>query len=88
MSGEFLRAALRLAVLIFGLALVMLPFQGPGSGEFVVTVMSAVVGGLFVLAVIWLLRTSVPRIPDAGDKRDRKALNGPPPLSTREKGDR
>lgn len=85
MSGEFLRAALRLAVLIFGLAVVMLPFQPPGSGAFVVTVISAVIGGLFVLAVIWLLRTSAPPIPHVDDKRDRKGLNGPSPLSREER---
>jgi fumarate reductase subunit D len=79
MSTEFLHGALRLAVLILLLALVMLPFQPRASGEFVVTVMAAIVGGLFVLAVIVLLRWSTPRLPPALDDQSRKALNGPPP---------
>ena len=79
MSAEFLRGALRLAVLILLLALAMLPFQPRTSGEFVVTVMAAVVGGLFVIAVIVLLRWSAPALPPALDERHRKALNGPPP---------
>jgi fumarate reductase subunit D len=78
-STEFLRGALRLAVLILLLALVMLPFQPRTSGEFVVTVLAAVVGGLFVLAVVVLLRWSAPRLPPPLDDRHRKALNGPPP---------
>jgi fumarate reductase subunit D len=84
MSGEFLRAAMRLAILIFGLAIVMLPFQPRDSGEFVVTVVAAVVGALFVLAVIWLLRWSAPPIPAGDDDRRAKALNGPAPREERD----
>jgi predicted MFS family arabinose efflux permease len=73
---EFLRGALRLALLIFLVALAMLPFQPRGSGEFVVTVLALVVGGLFVLAVVVLVRWSAPRVPVAGDNPMAKALNG------------
>jgi fumarate reductase subunit D len=83
-SGEFLRAALRLAVLILGLAIVMLPFQPRDSAEFVVTVMAAAVGGLFVLAVIWLLRWSSPPIPRLDDNGKAKGLNGPAPREERD----
>jgi hypothetical protein len=73
---EFLLGALRLALLIFLLALVMLPFQPRASGEFVVTVLALLVGGLFVLAVVVLIRWSAPQPPVGVDDRIPKALNG------------
>jgi len=70
MDPQLLRAALRMAVLIAGLALVMLPFQPSGSAEFVVTVMAAVVGLVFLAVVAWLARTAHPPLPrSAGEQR-------------------
>jgi predicted MFS family arabinose efflux permease len=71
---EFLQAAFRLGVLIVVLALAMLPFQPRASAEFVVTVLAAVIGGLFLLAVVLMVRWSVPRLPP-DDKPRAKALN-------------
>lgn len=75
MAPEVLQAAFRIAILILLLSLAMLPFQPAGSGAFVVTVLSAVVGGAFVGAVALLARWSSPGLPNAGDKRGVKGLN-------------
>ena len=53
-----LQAALRVAILILLAAVLMLPFQPPNSAEFVVTVLAAVVGLLFVGLVVLLVRLS------------------------------
>jgi hypothetical protein len=63
---EALRAALRLAVLILIASLAMLPCQPAGSAEQVVTVLAAVVGALFVAAVVVVIRSSGPRTPPRG----------------------
>lgn len=63
MAPEALKAALRLALLILIAALAMLPFQRAGSPEQVVTVLAAVVGALFVGAVIAVARLTGPRTP-------------------------
>ena len=70
---ELLRGALRIGVLVFGLAVLTLPFQPRDSAEFVVTVMAAVVGALFVLGVLLLGRGANPRVPSAG--KERKGYN-------------
>jgi amino acid transporter len=57
-------AALRVAVLILVVALVMLPFQPPNSAEFVVTVLAAVVGLIFVGLVALIARLSGSRPPN------------------------
>ena len=59
-----LQAALRVAVLILIVALAMLPFQPTNSAEFVVTVMAAVVGLIFVGLVAVLARLSGSRPPN------------------------
>jgi hypothetical protein len=59
-----LNAALRVAVLILIVALAMLPFQPPNSAEFVVTVLAAIVGLLFVGLVALLARMSGSRPPN------------------------
>lgn len=53
-----LQAALRVAILILLASLLMLPFQPPNSAEFVVTVLAAIVGLLFVGLVAALARLS------------------------------
>jgi hypothetical protein len=53
-----LQAALRVAILILLASLFMLPFQPPNSAEFVVTVLAAIVGLLFVGLVALLARLS------------------------------
>lgn len=59
-----LQAALRVAVLILIVALLMLPFQPTNSAEFVVTVMAATVGLIFVGLVVLLARLSGSRPPN------------------------
>jgi hypothetical protein len=59
-----LQAAFRVAVLILLAALVMLPFQPANSAEFVVTVMAAIVGLIFVGLVVVLARLSGSRPPN------------------------
>lgn len=53
-----LQAAMRVAILILVAALIMLPFQPPNSAEFVVTVLAAIVGLVFVGLVVALVRLS------------------------------
>jgi hypothetical protein len=59
-----LQAAFRVAILILLAALVMLPFQPANSAEFVVTVLAAVVGLIFVGLVALLARLSGSRPPN------------------------
>jgi hypothetical protein len=59
-----LQAAFRVALLILIAALVMLPFQPANSAEFVVTVMAAVVGLIFVGLVAVSARLSGSRPPN------------------------
>ena len=59
-----LQAALRVAVLILIVAVAMLPFQPPNSPEFVVTVLAAVVGLIFVVLVAVVVRLSTSRPPN------------------------
>jgi hypothetical protein len=59
-----LQAALRVALLILVAALVMLPFQPANSAEFVVTVLAAIVGLIFVGLVAVLARLSGSRPPN------------------------
>ena len=59
-----LQAALRVAILILMAALVMLPFQPADSAEFVVTVLAAIVGFVFVGLVVVLARLSGSRPPN------------------------
>ena len=81
MDPQALRAAFRLAMLIFALALLMLPFQDRRSPEFVATVLAAVVGAIFLLAVFAVARLSAPSLPRhdvaRDDKRPPTAFNVP-----------
>ena len=73
------QAAFRIAFLVLGMAVLILPFQRPDSAEFVVTVMSAVLGLFFIGVVLVLNRLSSPplppRGPGAGDKPVRTSFN-------------
>jgi hypothetical protein len=73
---EALKAALRLALLIFIAAIAMLPLQRAGSAEQVVTVLAAIVGALFVGAVILVARLSgartPPEVPSGRERRERR----------------
>lgn len=73
MDPQLLRGGFRIGVLILSVALLTLPLQPLGSAEFVVTVMAAVVGGVFVIGVTVLARGANPRVPDAG--KERKEYN-------------
>lgn len=59
-----LQAAFRVAILILIAALAMLPFQPTNSAEFVVTVLAAVVGLIFVGLVALLAQLSGSRPPN------------------------
>lgn len=76
MDPRAARAAFRLAVLISGTSLVILPFQRVNSPEFVVTVMAAAVGLLFMGTVVAVNRLSSPGIPprETVPKRDNRAV--------------
>ena len=56
MSPEIGRAAFMIGAFIGGTALVLLPFQARDSAEFVVTVLSLIVGGILMLLVAILAR--------------------------------
>ena len=74
------QAAFRIAVLILGTSLAILPFQDRASREFVVTIMAALVGALFIGVVLLMARLSAPPLPPrrAGprDNPVRTSLNG------------
>jgi len=77
MDPRILSAGFRIAVLILGTSLLMLPFQRAGSAEQVATVLAAIVGALFAAAVLLAARLSSGRPPvPSGDKARRPALNG------------
>jgi hypothetical protein len=82
-----LQAAFRVAILILIVALAMLPFQPPNSAEFVVTVMAAVVGLIFVgiVAVIARLSGSRPPNPRPVDRVSGMSSNVPSEGPGREK---
>ena len=64
MDTTALQAAFRVAILILIAAVAMLPFQPPNSAEFVVTVLAAAVGLVFVALVAVLARLSGSRPPN------------------------
>ncbi len=53
---RLLQSAFRIGIFILGLSLVTLPFEPRDSPAFVVTVMSAVVSGAFVIGIAVLAR--------------------------------
>lgn len=73
------QAAFRIAFLVLGVAILTLPFQRPDSAEYVVTVMSALLGLVFIGVVLVLNRLSSPPLPPrgsgAGDKPVRTSFN-------------
>lgn len=77
MDPQILKTAFRIGALIFGLAVLMLPFQERSSAEFVVSVLAAVVGLLFLGAVWGIARWSSPRLPTRSDKQVPTSFNGP-----------
>lgn len=75
MSPELLRGGLRIAVLVLLASLVMLPFQDRASPEFYVSLLGAILGGLYVLVIVVVMRRLIPRPPNTisrGDKQPRK----------------
>ncbi|MGH2450147.1 MAG: hypothetical protein ACRDGE_02525 [Candidatus Limnocylindria bacterium] len=80
MPPELLRGGFRIAVLVLLAALAMLPFQDRGSAEFYVSLLAAVIGGLFVLAIALAVRAATPRPPASfphGDRPSERRLNEP-----------
>ena len=71
---RILRGGFRVGVFILLLAIATLPFQPHDSPEFVVTVMSALVGGAFVAGIAALARWGERAMPN--DKRGEKEYNG------------
>jgi hypothetical protein len=62
---DLLRAGLRIAVLVLVLGLAMLPFQDRTKAEFYVSLLAAIIGGLYVLAIWLVSRQGMPRPPAA-----------------------
>lgn len=56
MDPEVLRGFLRIGVLVGGCGLVMALVQPRGSAEFVLSVCSALIGGVLILGVVILTR--------------------------------
>jgi hypothetical protein len=73
MDPQILRGGFRIGLFICGLALLTLPFQQPGSAEYVVTVLSAVIGGVFVIGIALVARYT--NAPPPNDKAVRKGYN-------------
>src|SRR5437879_9874806 len=63
MDPALLQAAFRLGFVILALSLLVLPFEDRTSAEFVATVLSAVIGFVFVGIVTVLARSSLPPPP-------------------------
>lgn len=73
MDPQLLRGGFRIGVFIAAVALITLPFQPRDSAEFVVTVLAAIIGGVFALSIAMLARSANPPIP--GDKSGQKDYN-------------
>ena len=65
MDPQILRAGFRIAVLIAGVALLLLVFEPRDSAEFVVSAMALVIGLTFMALVAVLVRYSTPQMPRA-----------------------
>jgi predicted MFS family arabinose efflux permease len=79
-----LRGAFRIGFLILAAALLVLPFEDRSSPEFVATVLSVVIGFVFVAIVTVLARSSLPPRPRSAprnsvDKLNVKSYNDPDP---------
>ena len=60
---QILRAGFRIAILVTTVAALLLVFEPRDSAEFVVSVMSLVIGLTFVSVVALLVRYSTPKMP-------------------------
>ncbi len=58
MSPELGQAWFRIAVFIALISCVLIPFQAPGSAEFVISVTSFVIGLIFMAVVAFAVRRS------------------------------
>ncbi len=76
MDPQLLRGQFALALFILLLALLILPFQDPGSGGFVVTVLAIVVALVFIAAIALMVRWSSPGVPRTDDKPTGTDYNG------------
>ena len=65
MDPQILRAGFRIAVLIAGVAVMLLVFEPRDSAEFVVSAMALVIGLTFMTLVAVLVRYSTPKMPRA-----------------------
>ena len=65
MDPQILRAGFRVAVLVAGVALLLLIFEPRDSAEFVVSAMALVIGLTFMSLVAVLVWYSTPRMPRA-----------------------
>ncbi|MGH2377265.1 MAG: hypothetical protein ACRDGT_02180 [Candidatus Limnocylindria bacterium] len=77
---EILRGGLRIAMLVLVASLAMLPFQDRASAEFYVSLLGAIIGGLYVLGIVLALRWLIPRPPvriPHRDKVPKRVLTGP-----------
>ncbi len=58
MSPELGQAWFRIAVFITLVSAVLIPFQKPGSAEFVISVVSLMIGLIFIAVVAFVVRRS------------------------------
>ncbi len=58
MSPELGQAWFRIAVFIALVSAVLIPFQKPGSAEFVISVVSLMIGLIFIAVVAFVVRRS------------------------------
>jgi len=65
MDPQILKAGFRIATFVTATAAVLLLFEPPDSAEFVVSVMTLVIGLTFVSIVAVLVRYSTPKMPAA-----------------------
>ena len=82
MDPSLLQAAFRLGFVILVLSLVVIPFEDRSSAEFVVAVLAAVIGLVFIAIVTVLARSSLPPKPRSHartsvDKANAKGYNEP-----------
>lgn len=82
MDPGLLQAAFRLGFVILVLSLLVIPFEDRSSAEFVVAVLAAVIGLVFIVIVTVLARSSLPPRPRSQartsvDKAIGKGYNEP-----------
>ena len=69
MDPGLLKGNFSLALFILLASLMILPFQDPASGSFVVTVLAVIVALLFIAATWLVARWSMPRVPPKEDDK-------------------